>query len=189
MRFSLDVIFLVLALAHTPGLTNAKANDPLGRHLLNRAFDSFHKRALRHSAGLARDLRIAFRGLGRTDATRRSLVARSNNKPFCISNPAGLPDTTNSTTNANHSPSHSPSASATSTRKGSPTSTGAPGTNPTSNFHIVQSYVRVQTRFASIFPAGPVTLENFADHRSGSQQFDFVVGKHVFLGMGLFHRR
>jgi hypothetical protein len=146
MRFSLDVIFLVLALAHTlVGLTNAKANDPLERHLLNRAFDNFHKRALRHSADLARDLRIAFRGLGRSDATRRSLVARSNNKPFCISNPAGLPDTTNTTTNANHSPSHSPSASATSTRKGSPTSTGAPGTNPTSNFHIVQSYVRVQT--------------------------------------------
>ena len=152
MRFSLDVIFLILALAHTlMGLTNAKANDPLERHLLNRAFDSFHKRALRHSAGLARDLRIAFRGLGRSDAKRRSLVARSNNKPFCISNPAGLPDTTNTTSNANHSPSHT--ASATSTRKGSPTSTGVPGSNPTSNFHVVQSYVRVhvQNQFASVF--------------------------------------
>jgi len=146
MRFSLDVIFLVLALAHAlVGLTSAKANDPLSskRHLLKRASDSFHKRALHHSAGLARDLRIAFRGLGRSDATRRSLVARSNNKPFCISNPAGSPDQTNSTSNANHTPGSSSSGSATSTRKGSPTSTGAPGANPTSNFHVVQSYVRV----------------------------------------------
>ena len=158
MRFSLDVIFL-LALVHTlVGLTNAKANDPLERHLLNRAFDRFHKRALRHSAGLARDLRIAFRGLGRSDAKRRSLVARSNNTPFCISNPAGLPDTTNSTTNANHSPSHSSSASATGTRKGSPTSTGAPGANPTSNFHIAQSYVRP---ICLIFFHRPVTFGKF----------------------------
>jgi hypothetical protein len=146
MRFSLHVTFLLLALAHTlVGPTNAKANDPLERHLLKRVSDSFYKTAFRHSAGLARDLRTAFRGLGKLDATvtRRSLVARSNNKPFCISNPAGSPNKANSTSNANHSPNTSSSASATSTRKGSPTTTGVSGSSPTSNFHIVQSYVRV----------------------------------------------
>src|SRR5260221_3124091 len=130
MRFSLDVTFLLLALAHTlVGPTNAKANDPLKQHLLKRVSDSFHKTALRHSASLARDLRIAFRGLGRSDATRRSLVARSNNKPFCISNPAGSPDQTNSTSNPHHSPGTSSSLSA------APTATCVPGSHPNSHFH------------------------------------------------------
>lgn len=147
MRFSLEATFLVLALAHVlVGPVNANENDSPKPHLLKRATDGFHKSALRHSAGLARDLRIAFRGLSGSVATRASIAARSNNgnKPYCVSNPGGLPQLTNSTS-SDHRPDHSSSSvSATSTRQGSPSSTGAPATNPTSNFHIVQSYVRLQ---------------------------------------------
>src|SRR6266851_7344738 len=100
MRFSLNATFLVLALAHVlVRPVNANENDSPKRHLLKRATDGFHKSALRHSAGLARDLRIAFRGLSRSDATRASVTARSNSgsKPYCVSNPGGLPQQTNST--------------------------------------------------------------------------------------------
>jgi hypothetical protein len=155
MRFSLNATFLVLALAHVlVGPVNANENDSPKRHLLKRATDGFHKSALRHSAGLAQDLRIAFRSLSRSDATRASVAARSNSgsKPYCVSNPGGgLPQQTNSTSlsdSSDHRPDHSSSSvSATSTHQGSPSSTGSPATNPNSaqsNFHVVQSYVRIK---------------------------------------------
>jgi hypothetical protein len=152
MRFSLDATFLILALAHVlVGPVNANENDSPKRHLLKRATDGFHKSALRHSAGLAQDLRIAFRSLSRSDATRASVAARSNSgsKPYCVSNPGGLSQQKNSTSSSDssdHRPDHSSSSvSATSTHPGSPSSTGSPATNQPaqSNFHIVQSYVSI----------------------------------------------
>src|SRR6266850_5186870 len=147
MRFSLDATFLVLALAHTlVGPVNASEDTSLKRHVLKRATDSFHKSALRHSAGLAKDLRIAFSGLGGPSKPRASIVRRSDNgsAPYCVSTLGGVPQQANSTADFHHS---SSPGSATSTKKGAPSSTSAPGSNPTgqSNFHIAQSYVRVST--------------------------------------------
>ena len=147
MRFLLDATFLTLALAHLLVVpVNASEDAPLRRHLFKRATDSFHRSALRHSAGLAKDLRTTFRGLSGPSGPRVSLARRSNNgnKPYCVSTTADTSQQTNSTADFHHS---SPPG-ATSTRHGAPSSTGAPGSNPTgqSNFHIVQSYVRVSLR-------------------------------------------
>jgi len=143
MRLSLDTALVVLALAQ--GLVAAPANTDVHGvpepPLLKRAADGFHKSALRHSAGLARDLRIALRGLSRVDHSRASLARRDSNanKPFCVSNPS-FPQQSNVTAdNNNNSPaphSHSPHVS--------PSSTGSPAATPTStaqsDFKLVQSY-------------------------------------------------
>jgi hypothetical protein len=156
MRFSLDATFLVLALAHVLVVpTNASGGASLQRYLLKSAADDFHKSALRHTAGLANDIRVAFRGLGASGGPRASLTRRSNNgnKPYCISSPVGSSQQTNTTADFHHS---SSPGSATSTKKGAPSSTGAAGSNPTgqSNFHIVQSYVRASTRIIASGFAG-----------------------------------
>jgi hypothetical protein len=59
-----------------------------------------------------------------------------------------VPQQANSTADFHHS---SSPGSATSTKKGSPSSTNAAGSNPTgqSNFHIAQSYVRVSTNIVT----------------------------------------
>ncbi|KAI0005363.1 concanavalin A-like lectin/glucanase domain-containing protein [Russula compacta] len=145
MRFSLDTALLFFALAANTlaGPVNPKENHQVKLPLLKRATDGFHRSAVRHSAGLARDLRIAFRGLGRAHSTRAHLVGRGNtgSKPYCVSNPAGSPQQSNVSAN---SPAHSSPLSATVTKKGSPSSTQSPVTGPSStaqsNFHVVQSY-------------------------------------------------
>ena len=148
MRFSLDTTFLVLALAQilAIGPVNAHESDPLKRHLIKRATDGFHKSALRHSADLAHDLRTAFGGLGGSYAARASLARRSSDgsKPFCVSNRASV-DQTGTAANFNNA---SSTVSATSTKQAIPSSTSSPATSPTpstaqSNFHLVQSYVRI----------------------------------------------
>jgi len=162
MRLSLDTALVVLALAQ--GLVAAPANaDVPEQPPLKRAANGFHKSALRHSAGLARDLRIALRGLSRVDYSRASLARRdgNGNKPFCVSNPSGSgsPQQGNNITTNNSPGSHSSQGSPSNTKKGSPSSTGSPAANPTStaqsNFKLVQSYVRVYTallcRAAKIF--------------------------------------
>ena len=151
MPFSLNPTFLVLVLAQVLAIVsvNAHESDLLKRHLIKRASDGFHKSALRHSADLAHDLRTAFEGLGGSYAARASLARRSSEsgKPFCVSNRA----TTNQTqadTAANFKNSSS-TASATGTKQAIPSPTSSPATSPTtspaqSNFHLVQSYVRIQ---------------------------------------------
>ena len=164
MRFSLDTALLFFALAANTlaGPVNPKENHQVKPPLLKRATDGFHKSAVRHSAGLARDLRIAFRGLGRAHSTRAHLVGRGNtgDKPYCVSNPADSPQPQSNASAI--SPAHSsPSV----TKKGSPSSTQSPATGPSStaqsNFHVVQSYVRIN-RFGSAPPAREgITLTRF----------------------------
>ncbi|KAH9177071.1 hypothetical protein EDB89DRAFT_1937935 [Lactarius sanguifluus] len=112
MRFPIDAAFLVLALANT-------LVDPVGampahvpkRHLLKRATDGFHKTALRHSAGLAQDLRIALRGLGVASPARRS-VTNSGNAPFCVPKSQSTPSTNTTTTPAATTGTSTPSSTA-----------------------------------------------------------------------------
>lgn len=148
MRFTLNAPFLVLALAQifATGPVNAHENDSLKRHLIKRASDTFRKSALRHSADLAHDLRIAFGGLGGSPAARASLARRSSDgsKPFCVSDRA-IVNQTNTAANFNNS---SSTVFPTHTRHATPSSTSSFATSPTSspaqsNFHMVQSYVRI----------------------------------------------
>ncbi|KAH9964574.1 concanavalin A-like lectin/glucanase domain-containing protein [Russula dissimulans] len=142
MRLSLDTALVVLAFAQALVAAPANADEPniLEQPLLKRAADGFHKSALRHSAGLARDLRIALKGLGRVDYSRATLARRDSNgnKPFCVSNPGTLPQQTNMSANAH--PSQSRPASPSST--GSPAASASPTTSatPQSDFNLVQSY-------------------------------------------------
>ncbi|KAH9043852.1 concanavalin A-like lectin/glucanase domain-containing protein [Lactarius pseudohatsudake] len=132
MRFSIDAALLVLALANI-------LVDPVGampayvpkRHLLKRATDGFHKTALRHSAGLAQDLRIALRGLGAASPARLS-VTNGGNAPFCVPKSKSNPNTT------------TPAVTSTSTSKrpSSTTSTGTstPSSTAQSDWQLAESY-------------------------------------------------
>lgn len=149
MPFFLNPTFLVLVLAQVLAIAsvNAHENDSLKRHLIKRASDGFHKSALRHSADLAHDLRTAFEGLGGSYAARASLARRSSEsgKPFCVSNRA----TTNQADTAANFKNSSSTVSATGTKQAIPSPTSSLATSPTSspaqsNFHLVQSYVRIQ---------------------------------------------
>lgn len=145
MRFSLDSALIILTLAHAL-VTPVSANEDKEpkRHAFRRASHGFHRSALRHSAGLARDLRVALRGLGNADTARAPVAARNTlvNKPYCVYHTGGR---TNTSINTNpfphsHSPHNSASSqpSATGSSTTSPTSTSTPGQ---SNFRLAQSYV------------------------------------------------
>ena len=146
---SLDTTLLALALANTlVDPVDAMPVHAAKRHL-RRATDGFHNTALRHSAGLARDLRIAFRGLGTGSA---SLVAVSNSTgggpAYCVPVPDG---TNQSNTNKTHT--HAPPGATSSTNNGpSATGTSAPTSTAQSNFQLAQSYVRLNF-FSACHPA------------------------------------
>jgi hypothetical protein len=138
MRFSLDSALLFLAFAHALAAPVSANEDEPNPHVLRRASRGFRRSALRHSAGLARDLRVALRGLGTADTAHHAAVlARSNlaKKPYCVSN--GKRQSNSSAGSDTHhtvSPASNPTASRSTTT--SPTS--SPGQ---SNFRLAQSYV------------------------------------------------
>jgi hypothetical protein len=136
MRFSLDSALLFLAFSHAlVAPVGANEDNEPKPHVLRRASRGFRRSALRHSAGLARDLRVALRGLGTADTARHAAVlARSNlsKKPYCVSNGKRQSNST-AGSDAHHTVS---SASASRTTTTSPTS--SPGQ---SNFRLAQSYV------------------------------------------------
>jgi hypothetical protein len=143
MRFSLDSALLLLALANTLiDPVDALPTHAPKRHLLKRATDGFHKTALRHSAGLAQDLRVALRGLGVSSPARRSVTDAA---AYCIPKPK-----TNSNTTTTSSSSHS----ATSTSKGpsSVTSSSTPSSTAQSNWQLAQDYVRLNFYFRAPLP-------------------------------------
>ncbi|KAH9994431.1 glycoside hydrolase family 16 protein [Russula vinacea] len=133
MRFSLDSALIILTLAHAL-VTPVSANEDKEpkRHAFRRASHGFHSSALRHSAGLARDLRVALRGLANADTARAPVAARNTlvNKPYCHQYEP-LPALTLTTQSASSQP------SATGSSTTSPTSTSTPGQ---SNFRLAQSY-------------------------------------------------
>lgn len=144
MRFSFDSALLVLALAHalvTPVSAN-EDNEPK-RHAFKRASHGFHKSALRHSAGLARDLRVALRGLGSAEAARSPIRARSNlgKKPYCVSSNNGKRQT-NSSANSDPFAHTGPTGSSTSNPSRSTATSATSSSSPgQSNFRLAQSYV------------------------------------------------
>ena len=151
MHFSLKAPLFLLALASilVDPVDATKIGAPK-RHLLKRATDSFHKTALRHSASLARDLRIAFRGLGPVRVS-----AAGSNKAFCVSNPGALTPSKVTNSSGDH---HSSTAKATSTSKSSPTANGSPGTNSSSTgttWRLAQSYVRFRSANFTSVPEAP----------------------------------
>ncbi|KAF8480835.1 concanavalin A-like lectin/glucanase domain-containing protein [Russula ochroleuca] len=141
MRFSLDSALIVLTLAHAL-VTPVSANEDKEpkRHALRRASRGFHRSALRHSAGLARDLRVALRGLGSADTARAPVAARNTlaNKPYCVYHTGGQTNTSVNTNPFGH-PGHSSASSKPSATRSSTTS---PTSSPAgqSNFHLAQSY-------------------------------------------------
>lgn len=166
MRFSLDSALLILALAHslvTP--VSASGGKEHKRHFIRRATHGFHKSALRHSAGLAQDLRVAFKGLGSSNTPHRPVQARSNlgnNKPYCVSSNGKRQS--NSSANWNNPFKHTTSSSASASRSTSTSPTSAPGQ---SNFKLAQSYVSDPSIWFPHRPRRPVRnapKKKFADH-------------------------
>jgi hypothetical protein len=139
MRFSLDSALLFLAFAHAlVAPVSANENSEPKPHVLRRASRDFRRSALRHSAGLARDLRVALRGLSTADTAHHSaILARSNlgKKPYCVSNNGKRQSNSTAGSDVHHTVSSAnPTASSSTTT--SPTS--SPGQ---SNFRLAQSYV------------------------------------------------
>jgi hypothetical protein len=189
MRFSFDSALLVLALAHalvTP--VSANEDSKPKRHAFKRASHGFHKSALRHSAGLARDLRVALRGLGSADTARAPIRARSNlgKKPYCVYNNGKRQ--TNSSANSDpfahtgHTSSATSKPSASRSATTSPTSSSVPGQ---SNFQLAQSYVSnfqlVPCRYRPVWIGGKFLLIALFFHSAVRELF--------FFGVGLLHWR
>jgi hypothetical protein len=168
MRFSLDSALLFLAFAALAAPVSANEDNEPKPHVLRRASRGFRRSALRHSAGLAHDLRVALRGLGTADTTHHAAVlARSNlgKKPYCVSN--GKRQSNSSTgSDAHHTVSSAPNPTASRSTTASPTS--SPGQ---SNFRLAQSYVSI----GLILSLPPPARVKFADGLSiwGSPSFPF----------------
>jgi hypothetical protein len=171
MRFSLNHAFLVFALAigsvEPVDATITKNEPPLRHSLFKRAADGFHKTALRHSSGLARDLRLAFRGLSDPG---RVAVFRSSNKAYCVSN-KGLGTSNGTGSNENHS-----TATPTSTGNGSPT---ASASSTQLNWQLAQSYVR-----SLFWPSVPAGAKNFTPTYFCGLQFLFRSREALFSPVG-----
>lgn len=189
MRLSLESTLLFLAFAHALVAPVSAREDivPKG-HILSRASHGFRRSALRHSAGLAHDLRVALRGLGAAEtAHHRSVLARSNlgKKPYCVSNGTPQSNSTGSTDAHNTlSPFPQPTASRSSTT--SPTS--RPGQ---SDFRLAQSYVSIDLIWF-LHSAGPGGMERKfadADHLGSPSHFHFSVWSKLFSRLELLHRQ
>jgi len=159
MRFSLDSALLVLALAAHALVTPVSANEvkePMG-HVFKRASRGFHKSALRHSAGLARDLRVALRGLGSADTARANVLARRKlgGKPYCVYDNGKRQ--TNSSANSDPFANTRHTTSATSNPSATRSTTTSPTSSPgQSNFRLAQDYV---SNFLNGFRAGAGPLD------------------------------
>jgi hypothetical protein len=124
-------LFLLLAQA----IPSSAAAFPRTPHALNDAVDRLHRLAVRNSAGLAHDLRLAF---GSVLAREPSKVSLSSHRVYCTA--SKNPTTTSS------SPGNGPGRHGTSTRNANPSATNtapAPGTTlPPSRWKLVESHVR-----------------------------------------------
>ena len=191
MRFSLDSALFILALAHSlASPVSAHEGREPKRHMFGRATHSFHKSALRHSAGLAQDLRVALKGLGSANTPRAPVKARSNlvsNKPYCV--PTNGSRQANASANSNPFGGHphgSSSANPSATRSTATSPTSSPG-GQQSNFKLAESYVS-NSRFGS--PASPpARLGGMQKKNLLTAFFDSAVWQFVFPRMGLLHRQ
>ncbi|KAI0063182.1 hypothetical protein BV25DRAFT_1824758 [Artomyces pyxidatus] len=127
MRVTTILLSLVLFLA-----------DSQAKPFVHRATDHFHTVALKHSAGLARDIRTAFKGM-LAEPPRKRVVVNGSSKPYCVSSKAAgstIPTAQqNGTAHTSSASSSVPKATGTSTHGApAPTATGS------SNWKLAQSY-------------------------------------------------
>lgn len=143
----LPIPLLLLALAQAYPAEAAHSN------IFRRATDRFHKAALRHSAGLARDLRVAFGGLLVEKRSSSQLVARSTNGQQCVVSLQDVNDSgsssasgtgSNATSGTGTSARVSGTSSATASRSTSTSTKSGSSASPssTSAWKVAQSWVR-----------------------------------------------
>ncbi|EIM86268.1 uncharacterized protein STEHIDRAFT_147699 [Stereum hirsutum FP-91666 SS1] len=133
----LPTYLILLALAQAYPAEAAHSN------IFRRATESFHKVALKHSAGLARDLRIAFGGLLVDKRSDHRLVARSSTgQQQCVVSLQGESDGSGSGLGANATSATSGHASATASAVPSTaTKTGSSATpSSTSAWKVAQNW-------------------------------------------------
>jgi hypothetical protein len=145
MRLFLDTALLALVLANTlVDPVDAMPVHAAKRHL-RRATDGLHSTALRHTASLARDLRIAFRGLGTSSPSLVAVTNSTGGPAYCVP----VPDGSSSQSNTNKTHTHaSPGATTSTSKRPSSTNTNTPTSTAQSNFQLAQSYVRLN--FSSV---------------------------------------
>ncbi|THH06004.1 hypothetical protein EW146_g9746 [Bondarzewia mesenterica] len=129
MRF--PIALLLLALGHA---------IPADASIVKRATDRFHSVALKHSAGLARDIRTVLNGFI-VESPKGQVRIGVNQKPYCVSKSStsggSNASSGNGTSNANSPSSGSSSARPSSTS----TSSGAsPSAKLSSNWKVAKSY-------------------------------------------------
>jgi len=136
------ILFLVATAAPEPSDASMLARSS---ESIVRSAHRLHRRAIRHSAGLARDLRVAFNGVRLEQPS-----AIGNARVYCVSSPngglSGPPPPSNPTSPASPSQSHSANGTASSTR-GSPSSSATSGSAsptsaplPASPWKLLQAY-------------------------------------------------
>ena len=116
---------------------------PADANLIKRATNRFHRVALKHSAGLARDLRLVF---GEAMFAQQPKARLVDQKPYCVSKSGGSSNSGPSATPGNvtsSAASAAPSTSILSTRAPvtSTSSSVSPTPALTSNWQVAQSYV------------------------------------------------
>ena len=147
------ILFLFANVAQTDANLLSRSSESLVR-VAARA----HKHAIKRSSGLARDLRLSFRGILATD-TQQQPAAIGNSRVYCVNSPGpalsgngtnqiGSGNGTSISSGSKSTSSGSAQASSIGSSKGSPTSstsastpTGSP--TPASPWKIAQQYVSV----------------------------------------------
>lgn len=171
MHLSLSIVFFLLALV---GASNANI-FARGSESFVRAAAQAHRSAAKRSAGLARDLRLSFRGLL---IEQQPSSAITNSRVYCVNSP-GLP-ARNSTTVTGDNSTTGPSPSATG-KGGSPASkasTGAqssPTPTPSSSpWKLKQQYVSdILECFTPFFLICPFSSQQGSSFFNG---WDFFTG-------------
>lgn len=145
MRVGSVILFLAAAAGASTAAGDASSGAPASDSLIGRA----HRAAVRHSAGLARDLRVAFRGVLRERRDTSSPLANQRimaaQKPYCVSgqpgtSPANPGVVHNGTTSASGPKSTTATRSTTRTASATTTQGGATPT-ASSAWQIWKDYV------------------------------------------------
>lgn len=149
MYFNIPLILFLLAhVAQSDANLLARSSDSIVR-----AASRAHRHAVKRSAGLARDLRLSFRGILAADTQQPAAIG--NSRVYCVNSPAPGLTAGNGTNVSNGNGTSSISFGPVPTSKGSPTgskTSSQPGSTPTtapsasSPWSMIQSYVSA-TRF------------------------------------------
>ncbi|TFY82363.1 hypothetical protein EWM64_g1657 [Hericium alpestre] len=132
MRFPTTLVVFAL-------LQSLPADATVG-HFVKRTTDRFHTVALKHSAGLAHDLRTAFGGiLVARSPVRVGITAGGSGKPYCVSSKGSIGNT-----NSGSNPQANGNSTGSTSSKGSKPSSTSSGATPSSTFtsdwKLLQAY-------------------------------------------------